>query len=265
MPGEATRLGPFIGGLHNSSGIGEFIDNSELYELVNMEVDLDGSLVNRPEISRFTMTGISTYGTTMLGVYLPTDGRKFLVVYNQVDKQVHLVDSVTGASAANSPANTEVVCCTQYSNMLFAPAKPGSTNNGGYFSAPTTTTVQWNAHATLPKGEAITLYRERLWIACGLSETTNTSRFYFSPAGLPQNAWVPGTDFVDVAAGNGQKLVSLTRLGQDLVLFKEHSTHRFTYTTDPRKAQLDEVDAAIGNPAINCHTVYNNNTIYISA
>jgi hypothetical protein len=70
-------------------------------------------------------------------------------------------------------------------------------------------------------------------------------------------------NYIDCAAGNGQKLVSLTRLGQDIVLFKEHSTNRFTYTTDPRKAELNEVDATIGVPAINCNTVYNNNTIYV--
>lgn len=263
MPGDATRLGPFTGGLHNSSGTGEFIDNAELYDMVNMEVDTDGSLVNRPEISLFTMTGINSSATSMLGVYLPSDGRKLLVVYNSVQKQVHIVDSSTGASLSNTPANTEAVCCIQYGGLLFVPAKPGSLVNGGYFSAPTSSTVTWTAHATLPKGEAITLYRERLWIACGLSAVADTSRFYFSPAGLPQNAWNVGVDFIDVAAGNGQKLVSLTVLGQDMVLFKEHSTHRFTYTTDPRKAQLDQIDAAIGNPAINCHVVYNNNTIYV--
>jgi len=263
MPGDATRLGPFIGGLHNSSGTGEFIDNGELYELTNLEVDTDGSLVNRPEISLFTMSGLSTAQSSMLGVFLPSDGRKLLVVYNSAQKQVHIVDSVSGASLSNSPINTEAVCCVQYGGLLFVPAKPGSAANGGYFSAPTPTTIAWNAHATLPKGEAITLYRERLWIACGMSAVADTSRFFFSPAGLPQNAWNPGLDFIDVAAGNGQKLVSLCRLGQDLVLFKEHSTHRFSYTTDPRKAQLDEIDAAIGNPAVNCHVVYNNNTVYV--
>jgi len=262
--GVATKLGPFIGGLHNSSGSGEFIQNDELYELTNMEVDTDGSLVNRPQINLFTTTGITnTDNWSFIGTYLPSDGRKFIVAYLPTLHRVMCVDAATGQIGGGGAAyhdGIDTVCCIQYGNKLWVVAQNASTGGGGYFDAPTPTSITWTAVATMQRGEAVAQYRERIWVACGIGATSNTSRFSFSAAGDP-SSWT-STDFVDVAPGNGQKLVSLVRLGNDLILFKEHSTHRFTYTTDPRKAELNEVDATVGVPAINCVVVYNNNTIY---
>jgi len=261
MTYEATKLGPFVGGLHNSSS-GEFINDDELWECVNLEVDNDGSLVNRPEIKKFITSGFNASQCSLLGVYIPNDGRKFLVVYSPGDSKVYLVDAVSGAAnAVASPVGVNSVCCAQYANRLWVVSKTGASANGGYFDAPTPSTITWTTVAAMPRGEAITQYKERLWIACGLSATSNTSRFSFSGVGPLTDTW-GGTDFVDVAPGNGQKLVSLVRLGSDLILFKEHSTHRFTYSTDPRKAELTEIDGSIGVPAVNCIVTYNNNTVY---
>jgi hypothetical protein len=262
MPGEATKLGPFTGGLHNSSGSGEFIENEELYELVNLEVDTDGSLVNRPQINLFTMTGLNTSGASLLGTYLPPDGRKFIVVSDNTNNSVHLVDATTGVSSSSSGAGVTSVCCIQYADKLWVVAKVGSTNPGGYFQAPTPSSLSWTAVPTMPKGESCTLYRERMWIAAGLSATTNTSRMYYCYPGDPSTWTGVDTGFADINAGNGQKLVDIVRMGTDIVCFKEHSTHKYTYTTDPRKFELNEIDSVIGVPAINCTVVYKNNTIY---
>jgi hypothetical protein len=259
--GTPTKLGPFIGGLHNSSGNGEFIQNDELFELVNLEVDLDGSLVNRPQINNMTITGINADSISFIGTYLPSDGRKFIVANVPAEGKVVLIDVNTGIANTWSAPGVTSVCCIQYANKLFVIADTASVNPGGFFDAPTSSTITWTAAPTMPRGQAVAQYRERVWIACGLSATSNTSRFFFCSVGDP-TIWA-GTDYVDVVPGNGQKLVSLSRLGNDLVLFKEHSTHKFTYTSDPRKAELTEIDATIGCPAINCVVVYNNNTIYI--
>lgn len=265
MGGEATKLGPFTGGLHNSSGTGEFIEDNELYDLVNMELDIDGSLVNRPEIKMLNVTGAVTTGMSYLGIYLPSDGRKYIVAFlpNAAGGSVvSLIDATTGAVTQSSSVLTSV-CCIQYANKLWVVPGNDSPGNGGYFNAPTASTLTWTVVPTMPKGEAVVQYRERLWIACGIGAINNTSRFWFSAVGTPETAWNTGTDFIDCSPGNGQKLVSLAKLGQDIVLFKEHSTHKFTYTTDPRKAELNEIDAYIGVPAINCHVVYQNQTIYV--
>lgn len=261
--GVATKLGPFTGGLHNSSGSGEFIGDDEVYELVNMEVDADGSLVNRPQINNFTITagGLDVTSMSFIGTYQPTDGRKFIVANLPVPAKVVLIDTSSGViNSVPSATGLISTACIQYANKLYVVPDAGSTVPGGFFDAPTPSTITWTAVASMPQGQAVAQYRERAWIACGLSATSNTSRFFFCNVADP-STW-SGTDFVDVVPGNGQKLVSLIRLGNDLILFKEHSTHRFTYTSDPRKAELTEIDSTIGCPGINCVVTYNNNTIY---
>jgi hypothetical protein len=264
VPGEATKLGPFKGGLHNSSGSGEFINDDELYELTNMEVDTDGSLVNRPQINLFNTVGITDMANwSFIGTYLPSDGRKFIVAYHPTIHRVSLIDTTTGQIAAGGfHDGTDAVCCIQYNNRLFVVATNQSAGGGGFFDAPTPASITWTAVATMPRGEAVAVYRDRIFIACGIGTTTaNSSRLSYS-AVADGTTWGVDGSFVDVVPGNGQKLVSVVRLGNDLILFKEHSTHKYTFSSDVRKFELNEVDATIGVPAINCVVVYNNNTIY---
>lgn len=263
MPGDPVKLGPFVGGMHNSSGNGEFIADDELFDLTNLEVDYDGSLANRPQINLYSITGFNTAGCSLLGTYLPNDGRRFLVVFSPVTNQVFLVDVATGAASGTAtPTGLVSVCCIQFSNKLFVVATNASAVVGGYFDAPTVSTLSWTALSNMARGEAIVQYRDRLFIACGLGATTNTSRVSYSAVTDP-TLWT-GIDsgFMDVATGNGQKLVSLVRLGSDIVLFKEHSTHKLTYTSNVLKFEITEIDATIGVVGINSVVVYNNNTVY---
>lgn len=260
--GRALKLGPFTDGLHNSSGSGEFIKDSELFELTNLEVDIDGSLVNRPQIDDFTLTGVpSPNELSFIGTYLPSDGRRFIVANIPATTRVILIDASTGMAEATVATGVTSVCCIQYANKLYVVATVASGSNGGFFDAPTSSSISYTTVASMPRGEAVAQYKERIWIACGVRSLTNTSRFFYSNIADP-STWT-GTDYIDVVPGNGQKLVSLMRLGADLILFKEHSTHKFSYTTDPRKAELVELDSWIGCPDINCIVSYNNNVMYV--
>ena len=49
MPGAAVKLGPFSAGLNNVGEIGTIPDNA-LADMVNFEIDVDGTLVSRPAI-----------------------------------------------------------------------------------------------------------------------------------------------------------------------------------------------------------------------
>lgn len=263
---RAVKLGPFFGGLHNTPGAGEQILDSELFQLTNLEVDYDGTLANRPEVRYFTTSGESkTTQITLIGTYLPIDGRKMLVVHLPEINQVALVDASTGAFyTATYSSSLKSVACIQYANKMWVVATNDSPDVGGYFDAPTGSTFTWTQVPSMPRGEAITIYRERLWIAHGKGATSDTSRFYFSPVGPTTGVvWNTGTDFFDVVPGNGQKLVALLRIGNDLILLKEHSTHRFTYTVDPRKSEMVELDSTIGIPDITCYALYKTNVLYV--
>jgi hypothetical protein len=137
---------------------------------------------------------------------------------------------------------------------------PGSASNGGYFDA-TAPTITWTAVAAIPQGECAVLYKERIFVGCGISSTTNTARVRFSGLGDPL-IW-NGADNFDVSPGDGEKLVDMVAVSNDIIILKEHSTWRFTYAKLPPQADLTNVDRRIGAPAINCAVVYNSNTVYV--
>lgn len=256
---QSVKLGLFTGGLNNAAGTGDAIQDDEVFDLVNLEVDLDGSLTNRPAINSLALTGMgSTVGIKVLGVFLPADGRVFIAV--SIGTTLRLIDPNTGTSAADV-AGVGSVCCTQYGDRLWFAALPGS-GSGGYFTvtAPGLAPV-WVTVAAIPNGEAIVVYKERLWVASGLSSTTNSSRLFFSAIGVG-SSW-GASDFIDIEPGNGQKLVYMLSVNNDIILFKQHSSFRFTYASSPANAEVSKISSTIGVPSINCAVMYDNNSIYV--
>lgn len=257
MPGTSVAIGPWSGGLHNASGTGESIEDDELFELVNLEVDTDKSLANRPAIRELALSGMGgvTTNIKVIGTYLPDDGRKYLVA--TVGAVVWLIDANTGIAAVSQPI--DVGTCIQYNNRLWI--IPVSAGAGGFFDVPTSVTLSWTADADIPPGTCAVIYKERMFVTNGSAATTNTSRVYFSNVGDP-TVWTP-TDNFDTQPGNGQRLVYMVVVGDSIMLFKEHSTYNFGYASDPAKFDIKTIDTRIGVPAINCAVAHKNNTLYV--
>lgn len=255
---EAVKLGPFHGGLRNSSGLGENIADNEVYDLTNLEVDLDGSLVNRPAIGTFAITGVSpTTNLRLIGRYRPNDGRIFLVV--TAGGKVYIVDTSTGAAQA-ATGTLDTVCCIQYNNKLWVIPAPGSAGSGGYFDA-ALFVVTWTTVAAIPQGTCAVAYKERIFVGAGITSTSNTARVRFSAVGDPLT-W-NGADNFDVGPGDGEKVVDMVVVSNDIIILKEHSTYRYTYSKLPAAGDLSVIDNKIGAPATNCAVVYNSNTVYV--
>lgn len=264
MPGgKSVSLGPFSGGLHNSSGTGEFIDDKELFALQNLEVDLDGSLANRPAINTLaTPTGLTdATGLRVIGSYLPADGRNILVLANTTGS-VMLVDTASNTQIAVQTVTA--IACVQYKDNLYICGTPVSGTTGGFFSIATAFAAPtWTAVAGMPQGEAMVLYKERLFIAAGIGSTgVVTSRIWWSSIAAG-NTWDLVAGFADVEPGNGQKIVTMTVLNQDIIIFKQHSTYRFGYSSSIAKFDLSKVSATIGAPGPNCAVTYDSNNVYV--
>lgn len=257
MPGTDVALGPWAGGLHNAAGTGEGIEDDELFELVNLEVDSDKSLANRPAISEFATSGVTsiTSGVRLIGTYLPDDGRKFIVA--AVGSTVWLINADSGVAAISQGVLASV--CVQYKNKLWI--IPQVAGAGGFFDSPTPSSVTWTASAGIPSGDAAVIYKERLFVTNGATGTSNNSRLNYSVVG--DFTSFPGANNVDIVPGNGQRLISLIVTSQDIYLFKEHSTYKYGFASDPARADVTLISDKIGVPAINCALVYNNNTMYV--
>ena len=261
MPGSPTKLGPFDKGLHNGSGTGEYIDDAELFDLVNLEVDIDGSLANRPAISTQMAVPTMTGRQKVLGAFIPdTAPNKYLVVSTNNGAGVSLVD--TGSQSVIATQAMTPGACAQYGNRIYVCADPsGTAGTGGYFNS----AGVWTTVAAMPQGQSAAIYNDRLFIAAGVGTTNNASRLFNSAAGDP-TVWSgvgTGAGFNDINPGDGQKLAAVLVLNQDIMCFKEHSTYRAGYSSDVTKIEIIKINSNIGAPSSFCVVSYNNNNIYV--
>lgn len=259
MPTDVLRLGPFVGGLNTASDPSAIAD-AELTECLNFELDLDGSIVSRPPIQTDAVHGGWTERIRALGVGVFPTGN-YVIGSNTNGVYYYLSGAWTLITAT-----FEAACMVQYADSLWLIAKPGSANPGGQWDP----TGGFVAQANLPKGEAAVVFKERLFVAPGKNATTDASRLVFSePANFLDyngatggNQAAPGVDFIDVAKGDGQKLVDVIVYRGNLLLFKEDSTYVLAYETNPTDAVVEPISRTVGATQRRCVAEYEN-TIYI--
>lgn len=236
MPTEPPiRLGPFVGGL-NSFSDPTAIDDLELAECVNFDMFPDGSLVSRPPIADvgvdFTLG--ASGNMQILGWYISSAGAKALIASDGLSSTYYFNGTnwilITNTFAAAAVA--------QYKDKAWLVAPPGSANPGGSWDFSGFTAV-----ATMPKGRTVAVQKERLWIGAGGPVTSNGSRIYFCAIADP-TSW-PG-DFITVNTGDGQNVLELMTYFQDLLIFKDDSTYRFSYDIDPALGTISRVSDTVG-------------------
>lgn len=244
-PGQMLRIGPFTGGLNTASDPTAIAD-AELTVCTNFELDLDGSLISRTPFKesaghagwteRILLLGEGVFGGTRYLIGSNTNG-----VYYRTGGVWTLITSTFQAGAA-----------VQYSNFMYLVAIPGSANPGGKWSP----SGGFTAIASMPKGLACTIHKERLFIVPGISATVNESRLIFSAAGN-FDSWT-GTDFIDISPGDGTNLIDVTTFNDNLLLFKQDSTYHLSYDIKPSEANKIEISQTIGVTKQHCMANYEN-------
>jgi hypothetical protein len=241
------KLGPFTGGLNNFSDPTS-IKDTELAVCKNFDFDVDGTLISRPPVTQDSVTGpITGQNIDLLGYFRSQTGSVYLI--GSTTSAIYYLSSGTWNLITNTYAAD---CAIQYLDKMWIPAIPGSANPGGSWDP----SGGFSAVASMPKGSAIAIFKERLWIAAGKSETVNGSRLYFSGIG-DGTAWA-GADFLDPNKGDGQKLVDIYALSSNLFLFKENGTYVLQYDSSPSKGVINPVSKTIGVADIRCIAQYEN-------
>jgi hypothetical protein len=234
MPGgKALRLGPFIGGLNTGSDPTAIAD-AELVTCTNMELDVDGSLVSRPPLTE--IDGHSTFTERIVclceGVFAGTHyliGSNTNGVFYYLNGVWTLITNTFRAS-----------CAVQYADKIYLVPFPGSVNPGGKWDP----IGGFTAVAAIPKGQACTVHKERLFIVPGKVSTTNTSRLSFTdPANF--DVWPPA-NFIDIGQGDGSSLIDVTVYQDNLLLFKDQSTHILAFDIRPTDAVVKRISSTIG-------------------
>jgi hypothetical protein len=243
--GQPLRLGPFLGGLNTGSDPTAIAD-AELATCLNMELDIDGSLISRPPLKELAGPGGITERFVCLcdAVFA---GTHYLIVSNS-----NGVFYYSGGSWGTITTTVQSYAAVQYADKVYIVARPGSANPGGKWDP----SGGFVAVAAIPKGQACVIHKERLFIAPGILSTTNASRLSFSDPGN-FDTW-PGANIIDVSQGDGTNLMDLTVYQDNLLLFKNHSTYVLAYDIRPADAVVRKISNTIGVPAQYCVLNYEN-------
>lgn len=252
MAGEQIRLGPFVDGLNTFSDPTAITDTS-LAEVVNFELDLDGSLVNRPPIAMhnngIVFTGSTAKVTKLLGWYVDSAGSYRLIATDTIG-----VTSWFDGANWNQITQRAVTAVVQYRDDLWLIVDPDAAYNGGKWN-PSTGFVE---DVNIPKGQAIIQHKDRLWVAPGKKATSNGTRLYMSVIVSAAVSWPVSKVFINIGAGDGQNIVDIVVYNQDVLIFKTNSTYRFSFSSDPAIGTVTKISATIGASDTGCFAEYEN-------
>lgn len=244
MGGTALRFGPFVGGLNTLSDPAA-IDDSELVDILNMELDLDGSLVSRPAIKlEGTQAGLDgriiTIGVAFFG------GETYVIGSTPNAIWSYTVATNTWTLIAN---NVTSFVALQWQDKLWFIATPGSTTGSGWW---TPTAGVYTPVAAMPRGYTAIIHKNRMYVTKGiLDSTVEASRIVFS-ASLDATNWPVGNS-VDVNSGDGQGISRLIVYNDNIVIFKQQSTYVFAFDNDPAGGSIRKISGTIG--AVNRYAV----------
>lgn len=237
MGGQPVKIGPFVGGVNTYVGPSAISDN-EAVDILNMDIDLDGSLTSRPPV----ITGDLPAGRDkghVLGIFRSTSDVVY-VIYSFGSEGTYAYS--TAIDAWTLITADECTAGVQYNDKFYLVRKPAGAATGGHKWDPVGGQV---AVAAMPRGYSSCIYKERMFISASRNgDETSINRVKFSNPANP-DAWT-GTDFFDVAGGDGQDITKLYVFDNSIIVFKTDSTYVYAYETAPTKGQVQIVSATIG-------------------
>ena len=262
MAGKAMplRLGPFTGGLSSYSDASTIGDNECSY-LTNFDLDINGSLVSRPPITKCAQNNTGAgFDQRILGTYISAAGISFIMIAstNTLGTTNYLVAyniATNTYTIITSGTTIKFTAMVKYLNKAWFICDPAYAGNGGSWDGTT-----YTANAAMTKGVTACIYKERIFVGSG-KDSANPSRVTFSGAADQIATWT-GTDFFDVNNGDGQPIVKIYKYSSSIAVFKTNSTYSYAYDTSPSKGQVQSVASTIGMDNGDCLAEYEN-IIYV--
>jgi hypothetical protein len=246
---RSAPLQRFTGGLNNYWDQSSIADN-ELADIVNFEFTTNGALTSRPPIYPETNSGsniitpVAGQPIDIIGTYTVQDGTRYLVITTTSKTWIYNITTKAYTQVTTFKASD----CTQYDNKLVLCA---TTQSGGYWEAGTFTTV-----ATMPLLGGIELFQNRFF-GYGVQNTTTANTIYwsdittFGPAGQLTSiwSWKDATNnywYVEIGTGDGQWITAIAQGYNDIVIFRNRSTYRYSYGDDPAYGTMQAMQQDIG-------------------
>lgn len=270
---RSAVLQNFIGGLNNYWDQSSIQDN-ELAKLVNFEVSTNGALSSRPPIwyeydalGGIVYTPAANEPIDVIGTYVRADGARSLVVVTDDKTWLYSVENKAWTQIAAFRASD----CTQFQNkVVLASTTEGA---GGYWEAGVFTNTP-----TMPALGGIELFQNRFF-GFGIQGTNTANTIYWSDIttagveGESNSIWnwqdAQGYFYVEIGAGDGQWVTAMAQGYNDIVIFRNKSTYRFSYGELPEEGSMQVMQQDIGAETARCvvkfenaHFVLSGKTLY---
>lgn len=260
---KPIAIGPFTGGLNNVSLAGEARD-TELVDMLNMEVTVDGALTSRPAmqaVTGSTLPSTNTIGWEVLGIYRVTSAEWYLIVRTPTDGTTNVnttvkayLNGVVGAGESvtviknSTGLINQVVVMAQFKDYLYFNVGFTASDTGFRWKKGTSA----SSIASMPKGSVLISWKTRLWVT-GTGENSNGDRVFFSAidgSGAHPETWNAADNF-DVAPGEGGFITAILPSFNNIIIFKTDGTWRFSYPSKPSAGTVDKISGQVGAAGAN--------------
>lgn len=258
---RSVTLQNFVGGLNNYWDQSSIADN-ELAGLINFEVTTNGALTSRPPIWFEQSSGSNVYTPVanepvdVIGTYVEAGGTRYLVAVTDDKTWVYNVETKTWTQIATFRATD----CTQFTNKVVLSS--ATAGQGGFWEAGTFTNTP-----TMPALGGIELFQNRFF-GFGIQGTNTANTVYWSDittAGVEDESnsiwdWQDATGYyyVEIGAGDGQWITAMAQGYNDLVIFRNKSTYRYSYGELPEEGQMQVMQQDIGAETARCVVKFEN-------
>ena len=270
---RSAPLQQFTAGLNNYWDQSSINDN-ELASVINFEFTSNGAMTSRPAIwleKDSEGTAIATPAEDepfdFIGTYIRADGTRFLVAVTDDKTWIYNITTKAWTQIATFRASDS----TQYLNKIVLCSE---TQAGGYWEAGTFTSTP-----TMPYLGGIELFQTRFF-GFGVQGTATANIIYWSnistagPSGTSTSVWNWEDEFgaklyVEIGGGDGQWVTALAQGYNDIVVFRNRSTYRFSYGELPQEGTMQVMQQDIGAENRRCvvkfenaHFVLSGQTLY---
>lgn len=275
---RSAVLKDFSGGLNNYWDPSTIADNEVPY-LRNLEFSPTGALSSRPPVwdsgVEFPEEGEHF---NLLGYYVAEDGERFGVFTSDTKTYIFDLDE-TWTEIWDEPAAD----FAQYLSYIIMCRIDGAGAYWGPSGAPRWTGSAWEVEevdevivytqeiASMPAGRGIELFQERLFLFGPIGTATQSVMYWSNIAGeielSPEQDWRywdTNNNFTAVNSGDGQWITGLVTGYNEITIFRNASTFRFTFYDTVTEGTVAKVQDGIGAENQFCIARYENALIVLS-
>lgn len=273
---RSAQIKDFSGGLNNFWDPSSIAQN-EVPFLQNLEFSPTGALSSRPPITNpdvaFPEAGVFF---NFLGYYIEEDGDRFGVFTSTTKTYIYNIATEAWTEIWTQPAADFVqyqgyiiMCRINGAGAYWGPSgAPGYNSSTGLW---TTTGSNTSTIATMPAGRGIELHQERLFLFGPINSATQSVMYWSNISGEVEASpgqdwrwWQTNTGFTSVNGGDGQWITGLVAGYNEITVFRNASTYRFTFSGIPKNGTMAKIQEGIGAENQNCIASYENGLMVLS-